>query len=146
MCRGRKGEGAELTPFRQDGDGRGQALVEFALIVPLFIFMVIGIFEGGRAIYTYNALSNATREGLREAIVHQDQSAIEAEANRVLGGLAGGTTIVHDLSACPAVADPTQVCIYRLELKYTFSPMLIGAVFSPVLGADGEMQVEFTNP
>jgi hypothetical protein len=135
-----------LRPVRTDRESRGQALVEFALIVPLFVLILIGIFEGGRAIYTYNALSNATREGLREAIVHQDQVAIEEEAKRVLGGLAAGTTIVHDLSACPAVTDPTKVCVYRLELKYTFSPMLIGSIFSPVLAADGEMQVEFTNP
>jgi hypothetical protein len=131
---------------RRSRDTKGQALVEFALAVPLFILIVIGIFEGGRAIYTYNALSNATREALREAIVHQDQAAIEAEANRVLGGLAAGTNFVHDLSECPDVTDDSEVCIYRVELKYQFTPMLIGNIFSPIIAADGEMQVEFTNP
>lgn len=122
---------------------RGQALVEFALIVPLFILVIVGIFEGGRAIYTYNALSNAVREALREAIVHQDPAAIEAEANRILGGLAASTDFTHDLSNC---ADPEKPCIYRVELRYVFSPVLIGDIFSPVIKADGEMLVESTNP
>lgn len=125
---------------------RGQALVEFALIVPLFVLIAIGIFEGGRAIYTYNALSNAVRESLREAIVHQDQTAIEAEADRVLGGLATETTFIHDLSDCPAPTDPDEPCVYRVELRYTFAPVLIGSIFSPVMSADGEMLVEATNP
>ena len=125
---------------------RGQALVEFALIVPLFILIAIGIFEGARAIYTYNAMSNAVREALREAIVHQDQTAIEDEANRVLGGLFSETDFTHDLSECPAPTNPNESCIYRIELRYDFVPILIGAIFSPIITADGEMLVEFTNP
>jgi Flp pilus assembly protein TadG len=123
--------------------GSGQALVEFALIIPLFMLIAIGIFEGGRAIYTYNALSNAVNEALREAIVHQDDAAIEAEADRVLGGLANDTTFIHDKTDCTPV---TSLCAYRVELRYTFRPVLIGNIFSPVIAADGEMPVETKNP
>ena len=136
-----------MIKLLREGRGRtGQALVEFALIVPLFILLTVGIFEGGRAIYTYNALSNAVREALREAIVHQDPEAIEAEANRILGGIASSTDFTHDLSNCPAPTDPNVPCIYRVELRNVFSPILIGDIFSPVIKADGEMLVEFTNP
>lgn len=124
-------------------DRRGQALVEFALIVPLFVLLAIGIFEGARAIYTYNALSNGVREALREAIVHQDQAAIEAEATNVLGGLAADTDFQHDLTKCQ---DPDKPCIYRVELRYEFTPVLIGTIFSPVISADGAMVVESENP
>lgn len=129
---------------RRTGDHRGQALVEFALIVPLFVLVAIGIFEAGRAVFTFNALSNAVDEALREAIVHQDQTAIEGEANRILGGLADDVTFIHDTSGCPTPdEDP---CWYRVELRYTFAPVLIGNIFSPVLSADGEMLVEAFNP
>lgn len=131
---------------RQRRGRRGQALVEFALIVPLFVLIAIGIFEGARAIYTYNALSNAVTESLREAIVNQDQTSIEAEADRVLGGLATDTTFTHDLSGCPAPTDPTEPCVYRVELRYIFAPVLIAGIFSPTMSADGEMLVEATNP
>lgn len=55
-------------------DGRGQALVEFALIAPIFFVLVLGCIEFGRAVYTIQILNNATREGARYAIVHGSQS------------------------------------------------------------------------
>lgn len=135
---------------RQSPTTRGQALVEFALIIPIFMLVAIGIFEGGRAIYTYNALSNAVNEGLREAIVHQDTVAITAEVDRVLGGLSSQstTTITNrdpaDGSDCGTPLETP--CIYRIEIRHTFSPILLGPIFSPVIAADGEMAVEAIKP
>lgn len=48
----------------------GQAMVEFALIAPIFFLLLFGIIEGGRFILYYETLNNATREGARYAIVH----------------------------------------------------------------------------
>ncbi len=53
---------------------RGQALAEFALVMPLFFLLVFGIIEFGRFIYTYEIVNNATREGARYAIVHGSAS------------------------------------------------------------------------
>ena len=49
---------------------RGQAMVEFALIAPLFFFLLFAIIEGGRFVFYYEMLSSATREGARYAIIH----------------------------------------------------------------------------
>lgn len=49
---------------------QGQALVEFALVAPWLFLMLFGIIEGGRFIFYYEMLNNATREGARYAIVH----------------------------------------------------------------------------
>lgn len=48
---------------------RGQALVEFALVFPVFMLLLFGLFEGARFVYTNNALSQAAREGARLAAV-----------------------------------------------------------------------------
>jgi TadE-like protein len=48
----------------------GQALTEFALVAPIFFLLLFSIIEGGRFIFFYQALNNATREGARYAIVH----------------------------------------------------------------------------
>ncbi len=48
----------------------GQALAEFALVVPVFLLCLFAIIEAGRFIFYYETLSNATREGARYAIVH----------------------------------------------------------------------------
>jgi hypothetical protein len=48
----------------------GQALVEFALVAPLFFVLLFAIVEAGRFIFYYETLNNATREGARYAIVN----------------------------------------------------------------------------
>lgn len=50
---------------------KGQSLVEFALVLPIFILVLVGILDLGRAVYAYNTLNNAAREGSRLAIVDQ---------------------------------------------------------------------------
>jgi Flp pilus assembly protein TadG len=44
---------------------RGQALVEFALVFPIFILLVFGLIDIGRYVYDANAISQAAREGAR---------------------------------------------------------------------------------
>ena len=44
---------------------RGQALVEFAVIVPVFMLLVFGLFDVGRAVYVNSVLSQAAREAAR---------------------------------------------------------------------------------
>jgi Flp pilus assembly protein TadG len=55
---------------------RGQTLVEFALVIPLFVLLLFGIVDFGRAVLAYNSISNAAREGARTAIVNQRVSDI----------------------------------------------------------------------
>jgi Flp pilus assembly protein TadG len=60
--------------------GRGQALVEFALVIPIFLLLLVALFDLGRAVFAYNTLTNAAREGARIAIVNQYQPIIVARA------------------------------------------------------------------
>jgi len=50
---------------------RGQSLVEFALVAPVLLVILLGVVDLGRAIYYYNTLSNLAREGARAGIVLQ---------------------------------------------------------------------------
>ena len=49
---------------------RGQALTEFVLVGLTFFLLVFGMIDVGRAVWNYNTLAEATREGTRYAIVH----------------------------------------------------------------------------
>jgi TadE-like protein len=53
---------------------RGQAMVEFALVFPIFVLLLVGIFDFGRAIWINDTLSTAAREAGRYAIVHGGSS------------------------------------------------------------------------
>ena len=48
---------------------RGQALVEFALILPILMILLMGIIEFGRAWNVKQVLTDASREGARLAVV-----------------------------------------------------------------------------
>jgi Flp pilus assembly protein TadG len=48
---------------------RGQALAEFALVLPLILFFIAGIIEFGRAWNIKQAVTDAAREGARYTVV-----------------------------------------------------------------------------
>ena len=41
---------------------RGQSMVEFAVLAPIFFLLLLGTIDLGRAIYTYNSIADAARE------------------------------------------------------------------------------------
>lgn len=68
-----------MTPrllFRRNGFRRnshaqaGQTLVEFSLVIVLWMIMILGILELILLMHTYNVLADAAKEGVRYAIVH----------------------------------------------------------------------------
>ena len=71
---------------------RGQSLVEFALLLPLMLLIITGLFDVARAVWEENTLAYAAREGTRFAIVHGSAG---------LGPLPDGTV--------SGAADPTDV-------------------------------------
>ena len=50
---------------------KGASAVEFALVVPIFLMLVFGIFQFGIAFNNWIALTHAAREGVRLAAVGQ---------------------------------------------------------------------------
>jgi Flp pilus assembly protein TadG len=50
---------------RQDQNGglRAQALMEFALVLPILVLLVLGAMDLGRMFYTKTVITNAAREG-----------------------------------------------------------------------------------
>ncbi len=76
---------------RKEGQ-RGQSLVEFALLLPIMLLIITGLFDVARAVWQENTLAYAAREGTRFAIVHGSAGT---------GPLPDGTT--------SGAADPTDV-------------------------------------
>jgi Flp pilus assembly protein TadG len=63
-------------------DARGQSLVEFALIFPIIILLVAGFVEIGRAVFAYNTIANAARQGARVATVNQLANVTDCDETR----------------------------------------------------------------
>ncbi len=62
---------------RRRGIRRGQALAEFALVVPLFLLLTLALVDFARGIFVYSVISSAAREGARYAIVHGSLAAAD---------------------------------------------------------------------
>ncbi len=66
----RRVAGARRAAHRDEG----QSLVEFALILPVLLLLVLGLFDVARAVWQENTLAFAAREATRYAIVHGSAS------------------------------------------------------------------------
>jgi Flp pilus assembly protein TadG len=64
------------------GRARGQSLVEFALVFPIIVLLIAGFMEIGRAVFAYNTIANAARQGARVATVNQLANVTECDETR----------------------------------------------------------------
>src|SRR3972149_3640690 len=98
----------------------GQSMVEMAVILPLLIFIFIGLIEVGWAILGYLRLSQATREAARFA-VRQDVAEFWNKENEkayqmiathfdIAGGRPEATIIIHRYRAYTGTPCKTQPC------------------------------------
>ena len=86
---------------------KGQSLVEFALVVPLLLLLVIGIAEFGRAWMTKNILTGAAREAVRILAVPTGSiGAAWGRADNVLrsAGIATASILVIDAASYEPVS------------------------------------------
>ncbi len=92
---------------------RGQALLEFAVVFPVFMLLLFGIIDVGRYVYVSNSLNEASREGARYGTVDQWQYACPASVGSpdrftctaavTLGRLAGAPANVASSVTCMTV-------------------------------------------
>ena len=86
----------------------GAAVVEFAMVAPIFILLVFGMIEFGRAVMVQQVLVNASREGARQAVL---DGSTEQEIQDRVGLYLNSTniqneTIVYTVNGTQ-VSDPT---------------------------------------
>ncbi len=60
----------------------GQSLVEFSLVFPIIVLLILGFAEIGRAVFAFNTIANAARQGARVAAVNQLADVTECDESR----------------------------------------------------------------
>ena len=115
---------------------RGAAIVEFALVFILFLLIVLGALEMGRAFWTYATLAHATKQGGHYVQVHGSLNvgtieALTAEIRRHAVGLVPSAltvTAVWDPDGTPSTnpIDAKRGDIVEVRVKYLFQ-MAAGA-------------------
>jgi hypothetical protein len=86
---------------------RGQALVEFSLSLIVFLVLMMGVLDFGRAIYQYNGVSQAAREIARATAAHpgSDFTSNAGRSSETLGVIATQKGLI------PNLQDPTIKCV-----------------------------------
>lgn len=119
---------------------RGAELIEFALIFPLLLLVVVGIIDFGFVFQRYEVLTNATREGARMAVLpNYTQADIQQRVCAYLnsGGVPNtgcstssnpAVTVFSETIAMPSPLSPIQV--RRVRTAYTHNFMFIGPIVS----------------
>lgn len=135
---------------------RGQSLVEFALVLPILLILLLGILDFGRAIFAYNSVSNGARSGARVAIVNQDIDDITAAVEEEAFGLDGVDVAfdpnVEALPACPEAnvqCCPSIGCVIEVSVSTEYVPAT--PIFSQLVGSitvssESQMPIERVSP
>ena len=112
----------------------GQATVEFALVLPLVIVLILAVLQTALVVRDYVATVHAAREAVRAASVDRRADAATTAAHRVLQR-------AHvDVGARPAVGGPIRVQV--TYTSHTDLP-LVGLLFpDPELHASATMRTE----
>jgi TadE-like protein len=123
---------------------RGQSLVETALVLPILLIILMGIFDFGRAIFAYNAVSNSAREAARLAIVNQDVTGVVAEGKRSAIGLnPDAIDVTFTLPDCSGTVKVGCTAQVKVDHEWSAITPIIGSVIGPIqLSSTTEMRVE----
>jgi Flp pilus assembly protein TadG len=99
---------------------RGAAAVEFALILPILLLLVLGLVEFGRAYNVQISLSNAAREGARYMAIHNRADDAKAAAIFAAPSVFNPEITADDITISPSVCtggEPVTVTI-NYEVKF----------------------------
>ena len=135
--------------------------MEFALALPIFLLLLVGLFDIGRAVFSYNTLTNAAREGARMAIVNQDVPTIvqRAKNQSAIVELNDPSVVVgfYQMAAdgTPNLTEPCNLvavgCLAVVSFEATYQPMtpIISSFLFPsgvTFSAKSVLSIEYRCP
>jgi Flp pilus assembly protein TadG len=134
---------------------RGQTYAEFMMVVLPTLLLLFGIVSFAMTVYTYNFLSNASRDAVRYAIVHGSKSASPATAddiqtfvrNEAKGLTASSinvTTCWNPQNSCPGpTGNNSPGKVVSVAVSYSFHPFYPFASVTLPLSSSAQMVISY---
>jgi Flp pilus assembly protein TadG len=138
----------------------GVAMVEFAVVLPLMLLLILGVAEFGRAFMQYNVLTKSVRDGARHLAQYalfgssgtvniDSQLVFETQNLVVYGNSAGaGSPLLDDFSAGQVAVGDAGGGDVRVDASYPYQPMFGPALttfgFGPSIPTTFTMQASVT--
>jgi hypothetical protein len=126
----------------------GAVIVELAIMLPLLLFLLMGIIEFGLLFYNKQVLTNASREGARAGIAHLTENEIKTivvnySQDRLVTFGVGPNVIPSDVDVDGELLDYPEELTVTVSYGYTFLvPKLLGFGTSMQLNAETMMNME----
>ncbi len=134
----------------------GQTLVEFVLILPIFLVLIMAFFDIGRVVVYYAVLNNAAREGTRFAIVQEYApytsgtsyncaNAIPAVYANICQEVRDGFAGIGDLQSSTVTIthgeNANEDAIVKVSITFNYQPVTpgLGLIGDLTLAADSQM-------
>lgn len=110
---------------------KGQAIVELAIILPLILFLIIGMIDFGRVMNAYLVANNASREGARQAAVGKSDTEIVTMIHQTAASLDSSNVQITILPQASERSRGTEVKVsiqYQVEI---ITPLVSQIISNP---------------
>jgi Flp pilus assembly protein TadG len=133
---------------RRKGSEAGQDLVEYALVLPLFLLLILGVVEFSLLFFQYNILTNVAREGARAGIMMETTA---CNASCIRGGMkdaARARAVGLDLAVLtvdePKFFTDTGTGLAKASITVRYRTGFITRVLIEAVGGSGIITLEAT--
>ncbi|MDX1449910.1 MAG: TadE/TadG family type IV pilus assembly protein [Acidimicrobiia bacterium] len=140
---------APVTSATEPRGERGASLVEFAILAPLLVLLILGIVEFGWIFGQFNDVRHGAREGARFAAVDGgNNAAIRTRVCEAMEGLGAGITALTvqldpdpDADTDLTIGEPASIAVEATISGLTGAPLL-SSFLPSTLGSDIEFRLE----
>jgi Flp pilus assembly protein TadG len=119
---------------------KGQSLVEMALVLPLLLWLIVGIFDFGKLFYTYMHLHLATQETVRLGGLGKDDAEIREFAKDYVQ-VKDPTLLQISITPDSATRDSGQYVTVTLSYPHEFITPGISKLFGDSLAVATESTI-----
>ncbi len=129
----------------------GQSLVEFVLVLPIFLLVLFAIVDFGMAFHAWITVTNSAREGARLGSVHGSAAAIQQRVRNTASALDQANLTVTVTNADDQGGQPGESVVVDVSYDYSLiTPLadllqLVSGGFIPntlTLDSVGDMRLE----
>jgi Flp pilus assembly protein TadG len=122
-------EGESPVRVQRVRNEKGQSFVEFALVLPFLVFLLLGIIQFGRAWHNYITITDAARVGARAGAVSRTTACTTATTKiNSLGVIPAGSSVSCTTPGGLVTGQPLNI-----QITYSFSIGLPGYFGVPAL-------------
>jgi len=141
----------KLIRKRREKGEKGQALVEFALLVPIFLILLFAIVDFGMGFYSWITVTNSAREGARIGAVLASEDDIRDRVFDTAGLPNEDTNLFVNVENAYPDGQPGESVVVKVDYRFDLiTPLaglmafLSGDIIGPqlTLSSTAEMRLE----